>query len=284
MTTSLEQTGPDELERGADAGGHRHLGLALLVISIAQLMVVLDATIVNIAIPYIADDLDFSASNQAWIITGYTLAFGGLLLLGGRLGDLYGRRKVFMIGVTIFAVASLLGGSRRPRSCCSRSRALQGVGAAIASPTALALITTNFPAGKARNRAFAVYAAMSGAGAAVGLILGGWLTEYSWRLTFLINVPIGIAAAVLAPMVLAESKPRKIALDLPGALTGTLGLLGVVFGLTRAGDAEYGWDATSTIVAAGRRRRAPRGVPADRDARRGAAAADAHPGQPHPRA
>jgi len=248
MTTSLEATGPDELENDLESpGGHRHLGLALVVITMVQLMVVLDATIVNIAIPYISADLNFSASNQAWIITGYTLAFGGLLLLGGRLGDLYGRRKVFMIGVTIFAVASLLGGLAQSQELLLGSRALQGLGAAIASPTALALITTNFPAGKARNRAFAVYAAMSGAGAAVGLILGGWLTEYSWRLTFLINVPIGIAAAVLAPMVLAESNPRKIALDLPGAITGTLGLLGVVFGLTRAGNADYGWDAASTI-------------------------------------
>lgn len=249
MTTSLEKTGPEEFESEEGTAGNstRHLGLALLVISIAQLMVVLDATIANIAIPYISEDLNFSASSQTWIITGYTLAFGGLLLLGGRLGDLYGRRKVFMIGVSIFAVASLLGGLAQTQELLLASRALQGLGAAIASPTALALITTNFPAGRARNRAFAVYAAMSGAGAAVGLILGGWLTEYSWRLTFLINVPIGIAAAVLAPMVLSESQPRKIALDLPGAITGTVGLLGVVFGLTRAGNAEYGWDHASTI-------------------------------------
>ena len=178
------------------------------MISIAQLMVVLDATIANIAIPYIAEDLDFSRSNQAWIITGYTLAFGGLLLLGGRLGDLFGRRKVFMIGVLDLRRRVAARRIAQNQELLLASRALQGLGAAIASPTALALITTTFPAGKERNRAFAVYAAMSGAGAAVGLILGGWLTEYSWRWTFLINVPIGIAAAVLAPMVLAESKPR----------------------------------------------------------------------------
>jgi len=231
MTTSLENSGRDETERGG-----RHLGLALFVISIAQLMVVLDATIANIAIPYIAEDLDFSRSTQSWVITGYTLAFGGLLLLGGRLGDMFGRRRVFMIGVVIFAIASLLGGLAQSQELLLASRALQGLGAAIASPTALALITTTFPAGKERNRAFAVYAAMSGAGAAVGLILGGWLTEFDWRWTFLINVPIGIAAAVMAPRVLSESVPRRVALDLPGALTGTLGLLGIVYGLTRAAD------------------------------------------------
>ncbi len=244
MSTSLELDGRDAADHG-----HRHLGAALAIISIAQLMVVLDATIANIAIPYISEDLDFTASNQSWIITGYTLAFGGLLLLGGRLGDQFGRRKVFMIGVLLFAFASLLGGIAQNQELLLASRGLQGVGAAIASPTALALITTTFPAGKERNRAFAVYAAMSGAGAAVGLILGGWLTEYSWRWTFLINVPIGVAAAVLAPMFLGESTPRRVRLDLPGALTGTLGLLSLVYGLTRAADPSHGWSDNGTIAA-----------------------------------
>ena len=242
--TSLERTGQDEVDHGH---GHSHLGLALVVISIAQLMVVLDATIVNIAIPYIKHDLHFSDGNTPWIITGYTLAFGGLLLLGGRSGDLFGRRRMFMIGLSIFAVASLLGGIAQNQELLLGARALQGLGAAIASPTALALITTTFPAGKDRNRAFAVYAAMSGAGAAVGLILGGWLTDYSWRWTFLINVPIGIGTALLAPYVLGESKPRRVALDLPGAVTGTLGLLAVVYGLTRAANlVSQGKDKTWT--------------------------------------
>jgi EmrB/QacA subfamily drug resistance transporter len=248
MSTSSGSDGPE-----ADHG-HSHLGLALTVITIAQLMVVLDATIVNIAIPYISHDLDFSAGNQPWIITGYTLAFGGLLLLGGRTGDLFGRRRMFIIGVLIFALASLLGGIAQNQELLLGARALQGLGAAIASPTALALITTTFPAGKSRNRAFAVYAAMSGAGAAVGLILGGWLTDISWRWTFIINVPIGIAAAVLAPIVLGESKPRRVALDLPGALTGTLGLLSLVYGLTRASDlvtkhADKTWTDPWTLAA-----------------------------------
>ncbi|HEU4811638.1 MAG TPA: MFS transporter [Nocardioides sp.] len=239
-------------------GKHLHLGWALVLISIAQLMVVLDATIANIALPFIGQDLDITQANLSWIVTGYALAFGGLLLLGGRLGDLYGRRRIFMTGLIIFAVASLLGGLATNEGLLLGARGLQGLGAALASPAALALITTTFPAGPQRNRAFAVYAAMSGAGAAVGLILGGWLTgldgaagfDFSgWRLTFLINVPIGLVAALLAPRVLAESESHRGELDIPGALTGTLGLLGIVFGLTRAGQAAHGWDDPWTIAA-----------------------------------
>ena len=238
-------------------GQHGHLGWALVLISIAQLMVVLDATIANIALPYIGQDLDISQANLSWIVTGYALAFGGLLLLGGRLGDLYGRRRIFMYGLIIFAVASLLGGLAQNEGLLLGARGLQGLGAALASPAALALITTTFPAGPQRNRAFAIYAAMSGAGAAVGLILGGWLTgldgiagwDFSgWRLTFLINVPIGLAAAFIAPRLLAESESHHGELDIPGALTGTLGLLGIVFGLTQAGKADYGWDHPSAYV------------------------------------
>jgi EmrB/QacA subfamily drug resistance transporter len=240
-------------------GTHTHLGWALVLISIAQLMVVLDATIANIALPFIGRDLDIGLANLSWIVTGYSLAFGGLLLLGGRLGDLYGRRRIFMVGLATFAVASLLGGLATSEGLLLAARGLQGFGAAMASPAALALITTTFPAGPARNRAFAVYAAMSGAGAAVGLILGGWLTGTSldlfgtvvdgWRLTFLINVPIGLVAALLAPRLLAESESDDGHLDIPGALTGTLGLLGLVYGLTRAGQAAHGWGDTGTIAA-----------------------------------
>ena len=239
--------------------GHQRLGLALVLITIAQLMVVLDATIANIALPFIGKDLDISGINLTWIVTGYTLVFGGLLLLGGRLADLYGRRRIFMIGLVVFAIASMLGGLAQNETLLLGARGLQGFGAALASPAALALITTTFPAGPARNRAFAVYAAMSGAGAAVGLILGGWLTGTSlhlfgtaidgWRLTFLINVPIGLVAALLAPRLLAESESDDGHLDIPGALTGTLGLLGLVYGLTRAGQAAHGWGDTGTIAA-----------------------------------
>jgi EmrB/QacA subfamily drug resistance transporter len=235
-----------------------HLGWALVVITIAQLMVVLDATIANIALPYIGKDLHMSGTNLTWIVTGYSLAFGGLLLLGGRLGDLYGRRRVFMVGLSIFAVASLLGGLAQNEGLLLGARGIQGFGAALASPAALALITTTFPAGPARNRAFAVYAAMSGAGAAVGLILGGWLTGsnfsllgadvHGWRMTFLINVPIGLITALLAPRFLNESEAHPGQMDIPGALSGTAGLLALVYGLTRAGNASYGWGNTWTIV------------------------------------
>lgn len=235
-----------------------HLGWALVLISIAQLMVVLDASIANIALPFIGNDLDISDANLTWIVTGYALAFGGLLLLGGRLGDLYGRRRVFMIGLAVFAVASFIGGFAQNEAMLLSSRGLQGLGAALASPAALALITTTFPAGPARNRAFAVYAAMSGAGAAVGLILGGWLTGLDpvaglegWRLTFLINVPIGLGAAFLAPRFLRESEGTPGRLDVPGAITGTLGLLGLVYGFSRAGEASHGWSDPLTIASLG---------------------------------
>ncbi len=247
---------PEEVTPAGTTDGKTRLGWALVLISVAQLMVVLDSTIANIALPYIKADLGFSDSGLTWVVTGYALAFGGLLLLGGRLGDLYGRRKIFMAGLVIFAIASFLGGVAGSEPILLAARGLQGLGAALASPAALALITTTFPAGPERNRAFAVYAAMSGAGAAVGLILGGWLTGSSlelfgnvidgWRLTFLINVPIGIIAASLAPRVFAESESHPGELDVPGALTGTFGLLGLVYGLSRA--AQEGWSDTVTVA------------------------------------
>jgi len=238
------------------SGKKLHLGWALVLISIAQLMVVLDGTIVNIALPFIQEDLHISQDNLTWVVTGYALAFGSLLLLGGRLGDLYGRRRVFMVGLVIFGVASLLGGLATSEGLLLAARGLQGLGAALASPAALALIATTFPAGPARNRAFAVYAAMSGVGAAVGLLLGGWLTGThldiggltidGWRLTLLINTPIGIVTALLAPRFLNESESHPGQLDLPGAITGTLGLLGLVYGFSRAG--SEGWSDVWTIA------------------------------------
>lgn len=257
--TDVESLDPAATTSSADAEvtPSKHAGLALVLILTAQLMVVLDSTIANIALPYIGNDLDISQANLTWIVTGYALAFGGLLLLGGRLGDLYGRRRLFMIGLATFAIASLLGGLAANEAMLLGSRALQGVGAAMAAPAALALITTTFPAGPARNRAMAAYATMSGVGAAIGLILGGWLTGLDsfagldvegWRMTFLINVPIGLVAAFAVPRVLAESESHPGEMDVPGAITGTLGLLGIVFGLSRAGEEAYGWDHAQTIV------------------------------------
>ena len=185
----------------------KHLGLALAVISCAQLMIVLDATVVNVAIPTIHQALHFSQANLEWLITAYSLTFGGLLLFGGRTGDLYGKRRMFMIGIALFATASLLGGFATNDVWLIITRGLQGIGGAIAAPTALSLIATNFPEGPGRNRAMGVYAAMSGGGGAVGLLLGGVLTDYvSWRWIFFINVPIAIVVLILAPRALNESR------------------------------------------------------------------------------
>jgi MFS family permease len=154
-------------------GGNRRLGLALLVIATAQLMVVLDATIVNVALPHVQRALGFSGSGLEWVVNAYAVTFGGLLLLGGRAGDILGRRRVFVFGLLLFSTASLLGGFATSQWWLLTARAVQGAGGAVIAPTALALITTNFPQGGERNRAFSVYAAMAGAGSAAGLLLGG---------------------------------------------------------------------------------------------------------------
>jgi EmrB/QacA subfamily drug resistance transporter len=220
---------------GATAGGNRRLGLALLVIATAQLMVVLDATIVNVALPHIQRALGFSGSGLEWVVNAYAVTFGGLLLLGGRAGDILGRRRVFVFGLLLFSAASLLGGFATSEWWLLTARAVQGVGGAVIAPTALALITTNFPEGGERNRAFGVYAAMAGAGSAVGLLLGGLLTTYaSWRWVMFVNVPIGIVVAAAAPRVLAESPRRPGRIDVAGAVTGTVGVALLVYGLSKA--------------------------------------------------
>ena len=211
------------------------LGLALVVIATAQLMVLLDATIVNVALPHIQRALGFSGSGLEWVVNAYALSFGGLLLLAGRAGDLLGRRKVFIAGLLIFSAASLAGGFATSQAWLLTARAVQGAGAAIIAAAALALIATTFPEGPPRNRAMGVYAAMSVAGGAVGLIAGGLLTTYaSWRWVLFVNVPIGLAAALLAPRVLPESPRQRGRFDLPGAITGTGGLVALVYGLTNA--------------------------------------------------
>jgi EmrB/QacA subfamily drug resistance transporter len=221
---------------GATAGGSsRRLGLALLVIATAQLMVVLDGTIVNVALPHIQQALGFSGTGLEWVVNAYAVTFGGLLLLGGRAGDILGRRRVFIFGLLLFSGASLLGGFATRQWWLLTARALQGVGGAVIAPTALALISTNFPQGAERNRAFGVYAAMAGAGAAAGLVLGGVLTTYaSWRWVFFVNVPIGIVVAAAAPRVLAESPARPGRIDVAGAVTGTGGVALLVYGLSKA--------------------------------------------------
>ncbi len=230
----------------------RRLGLALAVIATAQLMVVLDATIVNVALPHIQTALGFSGSNLEWVVNAYALAFGGLLLLGGRSGDLLGRRRIFIFGILLFSAASLLGGFATDQAWLLAARALQGIGGAFAAPTALSLIAVTFPEGPPRNRAMGVYAAMSVAGGAVGLMAGGLLVQYAnWRWVLFVNVPIGLVVAFLATRVLPESQRRRGRFDLPGAITGSLGLAALVYGLSNAATSPNGvshWGDTKVIV------------------------------------
>src|SRR6266581_4019081 len=228
----------------------RNLGLTLIVIAAAQLMVVLDATIVNIALPSIQRALQFSATDLEWVINAYALTFGGLLLLGGRAGDLFGRRRMFVVGIAVFTLGSLAGGFATSATWLIVARAAQGIGAAIVAPTALSLIADTFSEGPDRNRALGVYGAVAGAGGAAGLLLGGLLTSFAtWRWVLFVNVPIGILLAIVAPRVLAPSKGRDGRLDLPGALTATGGMVLLVYGLSRA--ATHGWTDTMTLTALG---------------------------------
>ena len=220
---------------------------ALFVIAIAQLMVVLDSSIVNIAIPSAKIDLGITDANQSWVITSYTLAFGSLLLLGGRISDFIGRKKSFIIGLLGFAGASALGGLAQSQEILFASRALQGAFGALLTPAALSLINVTFTIPKERARAFGVYGAISGGGAAIGLILGGALTEFaSWRWCLWVNVPISIIAVLFAFPFVHESKAGgEHSYDLPGTVTATLGLLSLVYGFTKA--AKDGWATTSTL-------------------------------------
>ncbi|MGP4010532.1 MFS transporter [Streptomyces sp. 4N124] len=224
--------------------------MALLVIASCQLMVVLDITIVNIALPEIQRDLDFSTTSLSWVVNAYTLTFGGLLLLGGRAGDILGRRRVFMFGVLLFVLASLLGGLSQNSGQLLAARALQGVGGAIASPTSLALISTTFREGPARNRAFGVFAAVSAGGGAIGLLAGGMLVEWlNWRWVLFVNVPIGLLIVLATPRWIRESERHPGHFDLTGALTSTVGMVLLVYGFIRA--AQDGWRDALTLASFG---------------------------------
>src|SRR5215211_5303080 len=230
---------------GAARRGY-HPALALTIIAASQLMVVLDATIVNIALPQMQQALGFSTTSLSWVLNAYTLAFGGLLLLGGRAGDILGRRRVFIAGILLFTFASFLGGLATSSGWLLAARALQGVGAAIAAPTALSLITTNFAEGQARNRAFGVFSAVAVSGGAIGMLAGGILTSWlSWRWVLFVNVPIGLLLAALAPLYIAESERQPGRFDLAGAFTSTAGMTALVYGFIRA--AEEGWSDAGTI-------------------------------------
>ncbi|HLM42927.1 MAG TPA: MFS transporter, partial [Myxococcaceae bacterium] len=223
----------------------RRLGLSLIVIATAQLMLVLDDTIANIALPSIQRELDVSSATLPWIINAYILAFGGLLLFGGRVGDLFGRRRVFRVGLGVFTVASLLGGLGTSPEQLIAARGFQGIGAALTAPNALALIATTFPVGKPRNSAMAVYGAMSALGITIGVLLGGLLTGLlSWRWVFFINIPIGLAVLAGSGVLIEGERPSS-KLDTPGALSGTGAVVALTYGITHAG--EHGWGNAVTL-------------------------------------
>src|SRR4051794_18110582 len=222
---------------------------ALALIVVAQFMVVLDVAIVNVALPSIKADLGFSESGLQWVISAYAIVFGGTLLLGGRLADLLGRRRLFIAGLGIFVAMSLLCGIAWSEGSLIAFRAAQGLGGALLAPAALSLLMTIFAEGRERNLALGIYSAAAGSGAAVGVLLGGLLTSYlSWSWIFFINVPVGVAAIALTPLLLRESRADLAHrhFDLPGAASVTAGLMLLVYATTRA--ASAGWGATSTVA------------------------------------
>jgi EmrB/QacA subfamily drug resistance transporter len=223
-------------------------GIALLVVLGAQLMIILDMTVVNIALPHIQQGLHFSATGLSWVLNAYTLAFGGLLLLGGRAGDILGRLRVFLAGISLFTVASLAGGLATSAGMLLAARAAQGVGGAMASPAVLAMIVGSFAEGRERTRALGIYTAVVTAGASLGLVLGGVITEWlSWRWVLFINVPIGIAVVAIAPVFIAESRRQPGRFDLTGALASTAGMTSLVYAFIRA--AASGWGNRLTLAA-----------------------------------
>jgi EmrB/QacA subfamily drug resistance transporter len=254
MTESVTMVRGDDVARRPqrsttrDAEGAPHPGLALAILVTCQLMVVLDSTVVTIALPTIQKSLHFSATDLSWVLNAYTLALGGLLLLGGRAGDILGRRRVFIAGIALFTFASLLGGLATSAGWLLVTRAAQGAGAALAAPSVLALIATTFAEGPARNRALGMVSAAASTGGSLGLIAGGMLTAWvSWRWVLFINVPIGLAVVVLARLYIPESERRPGRFDLAGALTSTAGLTALVYGFIRA--ASAGWSDLETFDA-----------------------------------
>jgi EmrB/QacA subfamily drug resistance transporter len=229
------------------SGAPVNKGLALLLLAAAQFVVVLDASIVNVALPSIGSALDFSQDNLSWVVNAYVLVFGGFLMLGGRLADLLGRRRMFVIGLILFAAASLAGGLAQSEGWLIAARAVQGLGGALLSPAALSMLTVLFAEGAERNRAMGVWGAVAGSGGAVGVLLGGMLTQWAgWEWVLFVNVPVATLAALAAFRVLPESRrdgPRHF--DVAGAVTVTAGLTTLVYALVDASDA--GWLSTQTL-------------------------------------
>src|SRR3954470_446915 len=240
----------DTMERAAEPTSARrstNKTLLLLLIAGAQLMVVLDSTIVNIALPSMGRYFDKSQTDMTWAINAYTLAFGGLLLLGERAADILGRRQMFILGLGLFSLGSLLGGLANSFELLLAGRVVQGIGGAIAAPTALSLITTLFAEGRERNRAFAVYAGVSGGGAAIGLLLGGVLTEYfDWRWVLFVNVPIGLALMAGGFLYIHTSERLSGKFDVVGSLLSVAGMVALVYGFINA--ANHSWSASTTVV------------------------------------
>jgi len=226
---------------------NRSKTFALILLAATQFVVVLDASIVNVALPSIGTDLDFSQDDLSWVVNAYVLIFGGFLLLGGRMADLLGRRRMFIAGLLLFGVASLAGGLAQSDIMLIAARAFQGLGAALISPAALAIVTTTFSEGAERNKALGVWGAVAGAGGAAGVLLGGVLTEYlGWEWVLFVNTPITLVAAFLAPRILDESVDRQAGtFDIPGAVSVTAGLSIMVYALVDAEQA--GWGSTQTI-------------------------------------
>jgi EmrB/QacA subfamily drug resistance transporter len=242
-TQSVSSRGPSSLDTP------RAKNLALALLAMTQFVVVIDASIVNVALPSIGTHLHFSRDDLSWVVNAYTLTFGGFLLLGGRLADLLGRRRMFMLGLVVFSLASLAGGLAQSEPWLLGARALQGLGAAIVSPAALSTLTTTFAEGAERNRALGIWGAVAGAGGAAGVLLGGILTSgLNWRWVLFVNVPIGIAAALLAPRLLIESKAEDgtEGFDVPGAVTVTAGLALLVYTVVDA--VNVGWSSTGTLL------------------------------------
>jgi EmrB/QacA subfamily drug resistance transporter len=244
ISPALAQRSP-AVQRGPD-----RRGMALALVLGAQLMIILDMTVVNIALPSIASGLHLSAPSLSWVLNAYTLTFGGLLLLGGRAGDILGRRRVFIAGIVLFTAASLAGGLATSAAWLLTARAVQGAGGAIASPAVLALITSGFAEGRERTRALSIYTAVAMGGGSLGLVLGGVITQWvSWRWVLFINVPIGITVALAAPLFISESPRQPGRFDIAGAISSTAGMTLLVYGFIRA--ASDGWGSRLAIAAFG---------------------------------
>src|SRR2546423_3285 len=232
-----------------DVTRHRS-NLILALLCAAQFMLILDIAIVNVALPSMQRTLSLSAENIQWVVSGYALTFGGFLMLGGRLADVVGRRRMFVTGLVLFIGASMLGGFSQSGGMLIAARLIQGFAGALVSPAALSLLTTTFKEGPERNRALGIWSAMAAGGASAGLILGGLLTqELSWRFTLFVNVPLGLAAVLLSPVLPADAPRReeKVNLDVPGAVSLTVGILALAYGVTEA--TGQGFASTKVLIA-----------------------------------